>query len=364
MGIFSGKSFNIKEAINPMNIVFDPLRALSGGMTSSADPFGIVGKLTGADDIKKAADEARRLQEEGMNEWQNLELPDIVKQQLIMENPDLAFNYSPEMLEQMQYQSSVGDTVIDPRLEKSMSLDALSQLQGQARSGLTAEDLSEIQQMRSATANAQLSRDNTLLQRAEMQGQLDPSAAMALRGATRQNLAQQEAELANQVQAQRKQARMEAIQQAGQMASDIRNQSYNQQAQVADQSDAITKFNKGLTSSVNQTNIDNRNSANLAKQNLIQQQEDQRATNANTAEIYNKGLKQTAYGNQLDKMAGLTNQSKAMSDNVSAAGAARAAAAGGLLSTVAGAVGTVYGGPAGGAAASGIAGAAAKGQQS
>jgi len=285
----------------------------------------IVNKVTGslgltADPSAGAAErqQADALQQRAVLELEKLGIPSVEAQKIVLEQPELVLS----SLEERLGPSAFEDIQIDPRLQEA-ELDALSALQQAGEEGFTAEDRARIEALRSQIGADEQARQASILQQMAQRGALDSGAQLAAQLGSSQAATQRASQEGLELAAQQAAARRNALAQAGQMASQMGSRQFSQDAQKAQASDAIRQFNAAVAA---------RDTA--AKQ----QQAQQRASIANQQEMYNKGLLQQNFQNQLAKATGVTgalgNQAQqAMQSAAQQASAAQQEAAGtrGLL---------------------------------
>lgn len=256
-------------------------------ISSATDAVG----LTDYKGAEKAAKQGQALTKEQMARIQAIDLPDIEKMKVALEAPELV-----GLLEAQEMgPSEMEDISIDPRLREAQML-ALQELQERGETGFTAEDRAQLGEMRRAEdARAQAAQQGILAE-AAARGTMDSGMALAAKLAAQQGSAQRAMQGAEQMAAQGAAARRQALMQAGQMGGQMAQQQFGQQAQQAQAADAINRFN-----------VQNRQQ--VASQNLASRQRiaDEKARLANQQQMYNKGLLQQQFQNEMSK-AGATGQ--------------------------------------------------------
>jgi hypothetical protein len=265
---------------------------------------GIFGGSAGKDDMKKAA----QLSQETVDQLKALGVPEIEIQKIALTNPELvgqlqAENYGPSSYEQVH---------VDPRL-KDAQMKALEQMSGLADQGLGAEDKFAIQQaLRQSGAEAQAQNAATL-QNAAATGTMDSGNALMSQLMAGQQSANRAQTAGMQQAAQAAEARRAALGQYGNMATAASQQDYGMKSDLAKARDAISQFNAQNRQNVNQTNLTNRQGI-----------ENQRAANANQQEMYNKGLIQQKFNNDVTKATGVANAQNNQANMYSQQGTAAA----------------------------------------
>lgn len=249
---------------------------------------GIFGGSAGKSDMKNATEAAK----DAAAYLRSVRVPEIEIQKILLKNPELAGMLNAETVDG----SALEQVSTDPRL-KSAQLRALEELSGLSQTGLGAEDRAAFNQLQRESAAQAQAQAQQVLQNAAARGTLDSGSnvmAQLMAGQQAANRSQQGGE---QLAAQAAQARRQALGQYADMSSAMANQDFAQRAQVANARDQIAQFNSQQKFGAGQVNLQN-------KQNI----ENQRASNANQQEIYNKQLHQQKYQNEIQKAGGVAQQ--------------------------------------------------------
>jgi hypothetical protein len=286
---------------------------------------GILGGDAGKEDMK----EGLALSREAADALKNVYVPTVEEQKILLQNPELA-----ELLKAEQLNNSQMENVnVDPRL-RNAQMSALEDLAGLSKTGLGVEDQSAFNSLRRQIAAEAQAQNQSVLQNAAATGTLNSGNTLMAQLNAGQQSANRGAEQADRLAGNAAEARRAALAQYGNMASQVGQQDFSQKSQIAQAQDAISKFNTQNRQDVNQYNVTN-------KQNL----ENQRAANANQQEMYNKGLIQQKFQNQMGKATGQAGATQNLANMYSQQG--QAAAQGqanmtsGLLNTAAG-LGAAY----------------------
>lgn len=249
---------------------------------------GILGGSAGKDDMKTATGLSR----EALDQLKRLYVPTVEEQQVILQNPELAGLLDPSQVQQ----SGLEGISTDPRL-KQAQMRALEELSGLSHQGLGAEDRAAYNQLQRESAGQAQAQNAQVLQNAAARGTLDSGStlmAQLMAGQTAANRSQQGGE---QIAAQASQARRQALGQYADLSNNMANQDFSQKAQVGSAKDTINQFNAQNKQSAGQFNLTN-------QQNIA----NQKASNANQQEIYNKQLLQQKFQNDLSKATGVAGQ--------------------------------------------------------
>lgn len=233
-------------------------------------------------------------------------IPTIEAQKIVLTNPEMvdllvAEQMGPSAMEAVQE---------DPRLRQAQ-LSALEQMSGLAEQGLGAEDRAAFNELRRQAAGQAQAQKASTLQEMESRGMLDSGANLVAQLAAGQQAADRMSQEGDRLAAQAAAARRQALGQQSDMAARMSQQQLSLGTQKASAMDAIKQFN---TQARQQTNM-----ANTAYQ---QQLAAQRAATANQQEIYNKGLQQQQFQNQMAKATGVTGAMGQNAANLQAQAAA------------------------------------------
>lgn len=239
--------------------------------------------------------------------YEQLLIPSIEDQRLDLQQYTSAGNLvnKEDVAEQLAMQDALQNINLDPRL-KQTQMDQLNTLQKIAGSGFTPDELYAMDTQRGKNEADVTSRLKQLQQQQDMRGMGNSDLALASRMQEAQSGANRSAEDARAQQALGFKRSLEAITQAGNLAGNIDQTDYNRQAALAQNLNQREATNLNQRSSVNRSNVDRFNQA-LAS-NLQNQQNimNQNTGLANTQQQFNKGLAQTQFQNQLQKIGGIT----------------------------------------------------------
>lgn len=264
----------------------------------------VLGGSAGKSDMK----EATGLSREAVEQLKSLYVPTVEEQKILLQNPELAGLLDAEQLGP----SALEEVSTDPRL-KNAQLKALEELSGLSETGLGAEDKAAFNQLRRQSASEAQAQNAAVLQNAAAQGTLDSGNTLMAQLMSGQQAANRDAQGADAIAANAASARRAALGQYADMSSSMANQDFNQRAQVASARDTISQFNAQNRQGVNQYNLGNQQNIN-----------NQKATNANQQEMYNKGLVQQKFQNELAKAGGAANATQNLANMYSQQGQAAA----------------------------------------
>ncbi len=271
--------------------------------------------VMGQEQARQAQTQAENAQKNALAQWTNIKTPSIEDQTLALENYQNAGTLSPEMLQALGLgDTALSDVTTDPRL-KSEQMAALAQISGFASGNPQAGDMAGFQLARQNAAGEAQAKNGQILQEMQQRGQAGSGAELLAKLKNSQNSAQmlatQDMEQAQAMQ----QARMQALQAQGNMASNIRSQDYSQDANLASARDNIAKYNAQNSQNVAATNVAAKNNAQAANLQNSQNIGNMNTGVANQQQMANKGLLQQQFNNQTTLAAGATGQYNKNSDS-------------------------------------------------
>lgn len=259
-----------------------------------------------------------------INQLNAVGIPPVEAQEIVMKNPELVYQFSPELMQAVQLeQTKMGQVQTDPRLAQAQ-MDALSALQERAQGGMTPEDIAQFRNLQRQVSGQAAARDASILQNMQERGVAGSGAELASRLASSQQAQQMAAQSADELAAQNYQAKMQALQAAGQMGGQMRGQEFEEQAKKATAEDMMKQFNAQYLAQARQQNVQAQNEAAQQREKYKQDIANKVAENANQEAMYNKGLIQKKYENEMAKAGAVSNIYGQQAQLIGAAGAAKA----------------------------------------
>jgi len=220
------------------------------------------------------------------------------------------------------------DISVDPRLAQAQK-EVLGDLQLIAdEGGLTAEDRSFLSQIASQERTQERGAREAILQGAAERGVGGSGLELQQQLIAQQESAGRQSERDLSVAAMAQKRKREALQQSAQLAGNIRGQEYGEQAQLASARDAIDRFNLANQQNVEFTNVGARNQA---QQFNLQTAQDI----ANKKAIYDAGLDQQRFQNQMMITEGRAQAQRDRAKNINAESAANMGAMSGFAQAAA-----------------------------
>ncbi len=257
----------------------------------------------------KAMEEAKRA---GDN-FRNMEGPDLKKYEMAKAYD--AFDYrpqdlaSPEAMEDSSLEGFSGD----PRLAQAQ-MSALANLGQVAEQGMTAEDLSAIQDIQAANAAAERGDQAAIMQDMSRRGMGGSGSELAQRMLASQAGADRAAADSRDVSRSAQERALQAMIAQGNMGTNIRGQEFSEADRKAQAADAINRFNVANRNRTSEMNWEARNQADLMKaqnrQNIANVNTDMR----NTERAQHNQLEQQKFDSRMGKETGAQQATQAATD--------------------------------------------------
>lgn len=297
------------------------------------------------------ASQAAGITQEALDQYKQLQLPDIEKMKLYLEQYQSQGQLDPILETAVQQgDTRLSDVTLDPRL-RSQYMNALEQMSGISQTGMTDIDRAAMSEMLRQSASEEAAQRKSILENRAARGMGGSGDELAAALAASQGSANRANSAAMAQAAQAMQNRLNAVNQTAQMSQAIEQSDYAKQAAQANQRDAIAQFNAQLAAGAQQRNVGQQNTAQQANLQQAQSMSNANVDMRNQQQQYNKELLQQQYQNQLARLAGMSGQYTNLANATANAAAQQAKAkqqgmAG--LGTLAGAgIGFMAGGPTG-----------------
>lgn len=285
----------------------------------------LLGGIMAGNTADKAAEQSKALQDEAIARLEALNIPSLEAQRIVLQDPRLVGELIPEM------EGAVGDLTSaaagvqtkDSGLE-STQLDALDALSERGQGGLNAADMADINAVKRKTMGSLQGQDASILQNMEQRGLGGSGNELAMRLDAKSKAQSRAGEEADRIAAMNYNAKMSALQGAGNMAGQMQQSQFGRDMGKAGQLDAISKFNQANQINLGNRNVNRTNTAEAGNLASRQNIENQRAANANTSEIHNKGLIQQKFDNEYKKAGGQATMLGNQADSTLKSGATQA----------------------------------------
>jgi hypothetical protein len=274
----------------------------------------------------------------------NLQIPDIEKQKLLLELPQIMGTYNPQAEQYFQQQQTeMGNIQVDPQLEQAQ-MAALQSLQQMGQGGLTASEKAVLNQLRRENSGQEQARQGAILQNMAERGIGGSGLELAARLSSSQASADRASQESDRLAAMAQQRALESIQKAGNMAGEVRGQDFGEKSQIAKAKDVINQFNTANRQSLESRNVNALNEAQVRNLQEKQRVADQQTQLRNQQQAYNKELQQKQFDNELAKAKARSDAGAAFANNQIGRGAAEAKGTKDMISGVTNIIGGLLGG--------------------
>lgn len=263
----------------------------------------LVGGVIGAEQARgsrRAAEAARR---QAMAQFAGIELPTI-EEQLYQFTPEMMpeylGGYDPAMEEFIELgPTAMEDISLDPRLREAQ-MGALEQLSEIGEVGLTDAEKAAMRQIRRESAGEARAQQESILQEMARRGAAGGGQELAARLAASQAAAGRMAGEGDVLAQMAQQRALQAMSQAGQLGGQIRGQEFGEQADVARARDIISQFNVAQQQAQQARNIQAQREAQVREATERQRIAEQRAGLRRETERRRADLPGMQFGRELD----------------------------------------------------------------
>lgn len=275
--------------------------ALSGGLSAAGS---IAGGIMGNKAAKKQSAAAQAMFNAQMARLEGLQIPDIEKQKIVLKELSSQGVFTPEQEQAIQQQITEMESIsVDPRL-KAAQMNALQTLSQMGQTPFDATEKAEMNQMRREVAGQEEARQKSILQSLAQRGMLGSGQELAQRLSSSQGSADRASQQSDALTAMAQRRMLESVAQAGNMATNMNTQEFDQQAQTKRAQDVINQFNTQNSRDVQMRNIGAKNVAGADALANKQRIADENIATQNKQEMYNKGLLQQKFENEYRKATG------------------------------------------------------------
>ena len=256
-----------------------------------------------------AADRAAALQDRSLQEWLKLNIPDPREQEVALEQFVSQGTIVPKLESAISQNPSEFKKITTNAGQKTAQNRALSELEKLGyEGGLGLQDRADLQDSMMQSQVADRGNRQAIEADAARRGMGGSGFELQSRLAGQQSTGDRDANNSLKIAAQARDRALQAIMGAGDLATRYRTQDFSEQSETARAEDAINRFNTGNLQDVQSRNIGNQN-----RTSEINAREKQRIADANTGlsnqqQLYNSGLKQQNFENQMAVTAGKSGQ--------------------------------------------------------
>jgi hypothetical protein len=291
-------------------------------------------------EAKKGAAAQQAAAEAALRTFQGVPIPSVEEQKIILQNPDLMGQYTPEQVQAMQLMSSGMENVHADQATVDAQNEALQGIGEVAKGGYTEADKSTARQIQETVSQDAQARKKAILDSMAQRGMLGSGMELAAQLQSDQQSAEQMSKGGEGLTQQAQARALQALGQQGTLSANMRSQQFNEGTAKAQAQDAINQFNVNNAQNIANQNVGQRNQAQLLNLNQKQNLENQRAALANQQHMYNKQLLQTQFANRT----GQANQIAGAQQTVGAAQNAASQAQAGMIQGIGGALSNAVGG--------------------
>jgi hypothetical protein len=230
--------------------------------------------------------------------------PELYKQ-VVSLNPEMetAVNLGP---------SEMAGVATDPSLRQAQ-MGALNKLQEVGNAGgRDAQFMADQSRLESDINTSTQGQQGAIMQDLAARGMAGGGNELVARNMAAQQGANRKAQMAMDANAQAQQRALQAIMQGGQLGGQMQAQDFGQQAQKAQASDAINKFNAANQQQVMSNNVGMKNNAQQWNATSAQNVSNQNTGVGNEAKQYNLDLPQRNFDNAMGKATGVADRRNAI----------------------------------------------------
>lgn len=234
-------------------------------------------------------------------------------------NPEL-YQEVVRLNPEMETASSLGPSAMegistDPAM-KQAQMDALRKLQGIGSGEESLTDLSRRSQAESEINRNLKGNSDAIMQNLATRGMSGGGNELVSRQLNAQSGANRQADTDLQIRAQAEQRALQALMQSGQMAGDMEQQDYARKANVAQNQDAISRFNTQNQQQVQSRNVATKNNAQQMNAQNTQNVANQNVATRNNAQMYNENTrKQQNFSNQMGLQGAKAGVNQSIAEN-------------------------------------------------
>lgn len=229
--------------------------------------------------------------------------PTIEEQQLILEMLSSQGQLTPEMLQALSLGPSAMEQVQADQNAINQQTQALNTLGEISQTGLTDADRAAAREIQRQTAASDMARRKAILNDMQSRGfggsGMELAAQLDNIQKSQENQAAENDRLIREAQSRQ----LNALSQTGNLAGQVRQQSFGEDSAKAEAQDAIRRFNLQNQQRVADTNVGNKNQAQQYNLNQKQRIADTNVATRNNQQAQNKSLIQQQFNNRM-KLAG------------------------------------------------------------
>jgi hypothetical protein len=264
---------------------------------------------------KSANDRAEMLQNQNLQNWVKINIPDPAEQKLALQRFVQEGTLDPKLESAIKADPSEFQKIVTDQKYKDAQNNALSQLQEIGNNGgLRLQDKAALQDAQQSSIDQERGSRMAIAQSMANRGMGGSGFELAAQLQAQQGGADRNARNSLSAAASAQDRALQAIMGSGNMATQYQNQDFNQQAQKASAADRINMFNTQNMQNVNNDNISSQNAAQAANLAAKQNISNQNTQLSNSEQQYNSQLLQQQFENEAKKAAGMGGQNQALAN--------------------------------------------------
>jgi hypothetical protein len=293
----------------------------------------VVGAVAGliAGLVEYSPSDQERAAKKALVDIDQLEIPSVEKLKIKTEYLKQLGEFKPELQKDIVQQDTELAKIVVPAELKSAQMEALQKFSEAGREGLTAEDLTALNQMRNTVARDARGSNEAILQNRQMRGLGGAGDELAAQLMSQQGSAEKASAEGDRLAAMAQANRLAALSKSGAMATGMREQDVGEQQKVASAQDLINQFNTKSRQDVQHYNVNAKNLAQAGNMKEAQRIDDANVAARNASQQANADLLRENYTSQLNKITSRKNAAIDAANKENTARAADKAAFGGTM---------------------------------
>lgn len=276
----------------------------------------IVSGILGGKKAGAADREAQRMIDALAEQYKNLKVPDLASQQYDPAMQDYVGDIDPALLASVPgLESALSEITTDPRFTQAQyqSLGSLDEIiQG---GGLSQMDKLNFQRAQDQAAQQAARQQAAITRNMAERGIAGGGAELAQQLAASQGAANRSSEAAQTMAATAQQRALQALMQRGSLAGDMQQQDFGRQSTIAQARDNMNRWNQELAQSTARANQQATNAAAATNQQMRQGVAGANQNATNRGREYNANAVGQQYGQQLDRLQGMSGAVGAQATN-------------------------------------------------
>ncbi len=268
----------------------------------------LIGSIIGNEEGGDARTAARNAGSEATGAYQSITPPSVDEQKVQLKLLQQMGVLSPELEQALTLApSKMEDISTDPKI-RDAQLQALETLRNLGNSGLSSQDMANLNAIRNDNNQQVNARNQSILQNQAARGTAGSGNELAMQLQASQSGANRASAQGDQLAADSQNRALQAIANSGTLAGQMNSQDFGQNAAKAQAADAISKFNTANSQDVSGRNVGRENQAQQYNLNEKQHIADSNVGIQNQQEMHNKALYQQQFQDQMARAQGLAGQ--------------------------------------------------------